>query len=460
MITYPKILESDNLTDIIDKDYISLDSNLFNHAERYFNSGGKHAEKYCPVLNGKGQIECFAYNDCTAVADEILSLIQAVEVDNIMDGLLPEGYKGINIWGINQIGFSIAKALRENSEIPFAVVGEYWKELGFECDGNIIEHGYDIYVEGNRAIPISQLGKWRRDCPIEWNGLKTWLQKYIDNILVKDILPDTKTLEWLYNKLVSGEAFMAARLGVTEGRLIVEYLNGNYTKERMRWLYTTSGFFSEKGVDFHDVNEFAKREIEAVKDTDLHMYMDWASAGVIKRFAGNDSKICKFGSVLHEDNDVSWVQGLKGKRVLVISPFDETVKMQYDKKDKLHSGNKRLPEFELIPFKMIETQNGVKCGFSNFLEAYDYVIGQIKKIDFDVALIAAGAYGYLLAHDIKRMGKASIELCSYLMPIFGIKIKRHSVQSWVNAYWNEYWSFPVEQPVKDAQKIENGCYWA
>ena len=108
---------------------------------------------------------------------------------------------------------------------------------------------------------------------------------------------------------------------------------------------------------------------------------------------------------------------------------------------------------------MLETQNGITCGFDSFFDAYDYMINQIRQIEFEVALIAGGAYGYLLAHDIKKMGKISIQLSSYLMPLFGIKIKRHSTNIFVNPFWNEHWSFPKEQPVKNAGGIENACYW-
>lgn len=463
LITYPEILDKDNIEDAIDREYVVLNSEMFDNIEKYFEIAGRTAGKYCPVLNEKKQIEFFAYYEDSAIAGDILSLISAMRVDKITDDLLWNDFKGINIWGINEIGYRLAVALYEKSNIPFTVHGEYWEILGFSCCDKMIEDGYNLYIEGNRAIPISEMGKWRMDIPPGYSSLKAWLEKYMDRVLKKDILSMAQLHEWLYNRLISGEPFMAARLGMTEGRIIGEFLNGKFTKERLRWLYTTSGFFSKRSVDLVDVELFAKKEIEAVKNTDLHIFIDRNAAGVISRFAKKNSQVCSFGSLLHREKDkddkICWVQGLKGKRVLVISPFDETIKMQYQKRDKIYSGNKCLPDFELITYKMIETQNGEKCGFIDFFDAYEHVIEQIRQIDFDVALIAAGAYGYLLAHDIKKMGKASIELCSYLMPIFGIKIKRHSVSSWINMFWNEYWSFPIEQPVKNSYKIENGCYW-
>ena len=118
-----------------------------------------------------------------------------------------------------------------------------------------------------------------------------------------------------------------------------------------------------------------------------------------------------------------------------------------------------MPQFELIPFQMISTQYGNKCGFTNFFEAYDTILAKISDIDFDIALIGAGAYGFLLASDIKNMGKQSVELCSYLMPLFGIKIKRNLTEPHINKFYNSNWSFPIEEPIANYRRIENGCYW-
>lgn len=385
----------------------------------------------------------------------------------ISDSLLEGGYKGINIWGLNEIGYGFAKILQARRDIPFAVIGEFWDKLGFENSNQIIEHGYDLYVEGNRAIPLTEMGKWRFDFPEEcFSDLELRIERVFEgkSFFFKRMLSENEGRHWLYEHLVSGSSFMAARLGFTEENILSEYLDQKaYSKKWLQWLYTTSGFFSNNLIDLDDVERFAEKEKEAVMDTDLHLYMDRGAVGVINRLASACSEICNVDILLHEDarkdDEVSWIEGLKGKRVLVVSPFEQTVKIQYQKRNDVYSGNKRLPDFELLTYKMLETQNGVKCGFQNFFEAYNYVREQIQQINFDIALVSGGAYGYLLAHDIKKMGKASIELCGNLMPLFGIKIKRHAVSPQMTAFWNKHWIFPVEEPVKNAYKIENGCYW-
>ena len=476
------LLKHKNAEKFIDREYITLTSRMFDEANSYYERNAKN--KYCPVLNEKREIEFFAYFD--GAGEDTLALLHVVgyakeiaqelldkkygNVTGAVTARYPEegAYQGINIWGLNEIGFRLAELLRERGGIPFAVIGEYWDLLGFtnhEC----IEDGYNLCVEGNRALPLSEMGKWRFEFP---GGV------FSDdfNIRLCNIINGASLFgaRWryfdqarqnIYDALVSGEPFMAGRLGVTEGKITDAYIRGErYPAGILQWLYRTSGFFSKDGaISIEDVDHFAERELEAVKDTDLHIYLEQHAVSVINRFAKEGSIVSGFGLLLHDnvacDDSVSWIAGLAGKKVLVISPFEDTVRQQYEKRKDIYSGNKCLPDFELKTFQMLETQNGITCGFDSFFDAYDYMINQIRQIEFEVALIAGGAYGYLLAHDIKKMGKISIQLSSYLMPLFGIKIKRHATNIFVNPFWNEHWSFPKEEPVKNAGGIENACYW-
>ena len=106
-----------------------------------------------------------------------------------------------------------------------------------------------------------------------------------------------------------------------------------------------------------------------------------------------------------------------------------------------------------------QTQLGEKQGFKNWFEAYDKVVKDIKNIDFDIAIIAAGAYGYPLAAEIKNMGKQSIELCSGIYPVFGIKVKTQLIIRKISSMYNDNWIFPIETPPKNYMNIEKGAYW-
>ena len=51
---------------------------------------------------------------------------------------------------------------------------------------------------------------------------------------------------------------------------------------------------------------------------------------------------------------------LKGKRVLVVSPFAELINRNYENREKLFQDPDWLPEFELHTFKAVQTIAGVK----------------------------------------------------------------------------------------------------
>ena len=74
------------------------------------------------------------------------------------------------------------------------------------------------------------------------------------------------------------------------------------------------------------------------------------------------------------EDSVPWTRALKGKKVLVVHPFSETIKDQYEKKIKIWDSKEILPEFELITFKAVQTMCGEKDErFANWLDALNYM---------------------------------------------------------------------------------------
>ena len=168
-----------------------------------------------------------------------------------------------------------------------------------------------------------------------------------------------------------------------------------------------------------------------------------------------------------------WTRALKGKRVLVVHPFDSTIKAQYNNRKVLFENQDILPDFELITLKAEQTIGG-ESRFNSWFEALDHMEKEISKIDFDICILGCGAYGMPLASYVKEIGKQAIHLGGGTQLLFGIKGKR-----WVEQYdniwhyrpgidininyrplFNQYWVFPQnsEKP-KSADKVEDGCYW-
>lgn len=160
-----------------------------------------------------------------------------------------------------------------------------------------------------------------------------------------------------------------------------------------------------------------------------------------------------------------WTKALNGKRVLVIHPFAESMKRQYERRTELFRNGFNeddiLPPMEIKFIKAVQSIGGQgTAGFSNWFDAYNNMLAEIRQSDFEVAVLGCGAYGFPLAAEIKRMGKKAIHLGGATQLWFGIKGKRWNDDPLVNRLYNELWISPsdAEKP-ENADGVEGGCYW-
>ena len=159
-----------------------------------------------------------------------------------------------------------------------------------------------------------------------------------------------------------------------------------------------------------------------------------------------------------------WSRILKDKKVLVIHPFAETIKKQYQVREKLFENALVLPKFDLKILKSVQSAAGNKTKFLTWFEALNFMKEEINKIDFDIALIGCGAYGFNLAAHIKKIGKQSVHLGGSLQVLFGIKGKRFENPNQTNGMYlelfNDYWTRPSnEERPQFYSVMEDGCYW-
>jgi len=155
-----------------------------------------------------------------------------------------------------------------------------------------------------------------------------------------------------------------------------------------------------------------------------------------------------------------WSEALAGKTVLVVHPFAETIQKQYQKRELLFANPNILPEFTLKTFKAVQSIAGNECGFPDWFAALEWMCNQIAQIEFDIAIIGAGAYGLPLAAHVKRLGKKGIHLGGATQILFGIRGKRWDDDPFFQQFFNDHWvrPDPKETPA-NFQLVEGGCYW-
>ncbi len=183
----------------------------------------------------------------------------------------------------------------------------------------------------------------------------------------------------------------------------------------------------------------------------------------IRHFA-NNAKLIHPNALEPYYYDNPWTKELEGKRVLVIHPLSETIENQYKVRDKLFENSNVLPNFTLITLKAVQSIGGKSDKFSTWFDALKWMENEIDKIDFDVALIGCGAYGFNLASYVKSKGKVAIHIGGALQLLFGIKggrwTRHPKVYSKLHKMFNEYWVFPSKEDIPEAaSSVENSCYW-
>lgn len=152
-----------------------------------------------------------------------------------------------------------------------------------------------------------------------------------------------------------------------------------------------------------------------------------------------------------------WIRALKGKKVLVISPFAADIKEQYPKRDRLFEKGK-IPDFELITITSPLTLGEEKPLRDSFFDELRIIEEQMDQVDYDVALIGCGAYGSFLCMHAKEKGKKAIQCGGSIQTMFGILGKRWENREHVKKWVNDEWIRPSSKP-KGYEHIEGGTYW-
>jgi hypothetical protein len=157
-----------------------------------------------------------------------------------------------------------------------------------------------------------------------------------------------------------------------------------------------------------------------------------------------------------------WSETLKGRKVLVVHPFSRTIQSQYNNHRHLLFEDARvLPKFgSLTTIRAVQTIAGNQLPYTDWFQALESMKVAMDGVDYDVAIIGCGAYGFPLAAHAKRRGKLAVHLGGATQILFGIKGKRWDADPQISRLYNEWWVRPApEDKVAGADRVENACYW-
>jgi len=160
-------------------------------------------------------------------------------------------------------------------------------------------------------------------------------------------------------------------------------------------------------------------------------------------------------------HDRPWSRQLAGKRVLVVSPFANTIQSQYRRREQVWRMKQEvLPDFQLLTLRSPLSAFLTAPAYPDWFAALDAMREQMASIRFDVAIVGAGAWSLPLVAHAKSLGAFAIHLGGALQILFGIKGGRWDTHPEISAFYNEAWTRPLaDETPQSVYLIEGGCYW-
>lgn len=270
--------------------------------------------------------------------------------------------------------------------------------------------------------------------------------------------------------------FSLSRIGLAEVRWVDWYLrggldsncdghmwNGNIFTPTLRHRMDPNGIYGDCG------EEFFSEYNNGISTADLQVF--WFNydgqplvydeqVNIFNNLSPNSIKVdCEVLAPYRHTE--FWTKSLKGKKVLVVYPFVETIKMQYEKRNLIWTGEHegKLPDFELITYKPVWTLAGCRP-HSSWKESLDFMKDEISKLDFDFAILGCSHYGIPLVSFIKEnLKKSAIYMGGELQILFGIKGARWDQWERVTNHYNEHWTRTIDEIPNGHTIMDGGCYW-
>lgn len=265
----------------------------------------------------------------------------------------------------------------------------------------------------------------------------------------------------------SGRPFVAGRLGANEvaNMRSFEFQDKRVIDINRNLLCQGSGFFPN---DQAYMPRFYETMIHACENTDyLAAWFQPFEDYYLKNVFPKDMHM----TYLHYIDPFHyakhpWTEALEGKKVLVIHPQAKIIEEQYkNNREKIFPGTNILPEFELHVQKAVQVNfAGAKDDrYATWFEALEDMFQKAMQIDFDVAILGCGAYGLPLAVKMKEAGRQAVHMGGTTQILFGIRGKRWDEDKnhqFLKQYYSDAWvRLGAKDKPKDANAVENGCYW-
>ncbi len=278
------------------------------------------------------------------------------------------------------------------------------------------------------------------------------------------------TNQFIANAIERGTPCLMARFGSTEMRVVLRH-HGRHSRTPIEKFYamvsrleapvwapwehrnirTKSGFYP---ASRRHTDQFVDVMIDSMRELDL--LASWVPGENKLAHHFSSAAVTHLTSFNALDHNDLWTKKLRGKKVLVVHPFKETIEAQYEKRRLLFTDPEVLPGFDLKTLKAVQSLGTPPRELPTWFDALDHMHSKSQEVDYDIALIGAGGYGLPLGARLKNDGKPVIVLGGIVQLLFGIMGKRWDS----SGLYNEHWVRPSDSERPDGFRgADGGAYW-
>ena len=265
-------------------------------------------------------------------------------------------------------------------------------------------------------------------------------------------------------RILSDDLLSAGKIGNSERIGLVQAFNGGIDDYGTENLHFNAGVYPPKlGVLY----KFCEKYVESIRN--VNVFAQWIPDGVggfaegpiIDQISPNSTRVHSrsLEPFYHEN---PWSSALEGKRVLIVSPFGETIKKQYEKRELLWEDTSILPEFELHTLRTPMSAGISKPEFDTWLDGLEYFQNRVEQINPDFVIVGAGAWSLPIVSHCSTLNIDALHMGGGTQILFGIKGKRWDDHDVISGFYNEHWTRPSGNEIPENMnnmRIDTGHYW-
>ena len=270
----------------------------------------------------------------------------------------------------------------------------------------------------------------------------------------------------IHSLLCEERPALIARIGSGELACVMHYLRHRcrgwrlpYPEAILHTICYTGGVFPATAA----LDAFAREHLAAISHANaLGVWFNYGEDQVAQAFCPN-AELIPLRSIEPYYHPDPWTRALCGRKVLVVHPFTESIRDQYENnREHLFDDPDMLPLFDLCLIKAVWSGAGKVPAFDAWFNALDSMRAAMDATAYDVCIVGAGPYGLPLAAHAKKSGKIGIHMGGATQILFGIKGRRWDDHEVISKLYKDSWVRPMTCEVPRnamAGHREAGCYW-